>query len=521
MASIVERPASLDEQAPLYATPSSSSSAYVGDEAISSEAVDYTEEHKKLLTLLGDKKALDFEPAWLAWANKNTGAAEQYRQARSRLWKPENVSEEEINSRISQQTEELSSKWKKISDLLEHKDVANDAKLCAYVAAYSQAVGDLVEEWQFSDRQEQLDHVVQPEWGRMSPQQQSLALLRARFDCIRRLGWRKGYSSGYPLSVQSDETTRQEREAILSKLREPKKSSRREGMKQLFEQDEKDAWIDWQKLPKHVQVAEEKAVWENRDRSVIYVDDASTSLILGEHKPRWYEVPQRTGSLSFLPNVVIRLVRNSTKRNGKYDSFKATFRVPLNMHKHNVRSYLLAIYGLRTTWCRSMIYRAPVVRLRNGQKAVGDSSRTFKKVEVGLLEPFVFPEITDSFQRKHLYKAETIAQEQVYRLKMTGKRRWRGHRLPKPAEEDRNSAAVEEKAVLRYTEDDRRRVSPSLEGLSAARLQDRVRNWKGGIPTKRHSRILQLIHERRLNEEAAITARMSSLQREDSEQKSQ
>ncbi|KAF8202473.1 hypothetical protein BJ912DRAFT_944909 [Pholiota molesta] len=68
------------------------------------------------------------------------------------------------------------------------------------------------------------------------------------------------------------------------------------------------------------------------------------------------------GQKVYLPNIVMRLVRNHTPPGQPYNPYEATFRIPQSVTKTDVRSLLLAVYG------------------------------TYKRAVVGLVEPFYYPQ---------------------------------------------------------------------------------------------------------------------------------
>ena len=355
-----------------------------------------------------------------------------------------------------------------------------------------------------------MDTVLRSSWDELTAEERDQALLRAKFDCVRKLGWRRGYTSGYPTD---DKIVREERLSTLAKIKTGSNAEASEKLEQWSAQEEEEAWLAWQSLSQSERQQEERLAWQLRDRSLIFIDDTSGVYVADAPSPRWYPTPQRAGQMVFLPNDTVRLVRNTTRTGDQYDHFKATFRVPLHMHKHGLRSYLLAIYGLRTTWIRSMIYRAPIVRNRLGQKEYGPTKRTFKKVEVGLLEPFVFPELSESFVREHFLSEEMKAANTNVYYKMTGRRRWRTHRLPDPVPFDPHAAAIEE--TTKTT-----KLQENSEPIHAARKEkksdqsNRLSSLVGGIPTKRHSRILQMLNDQRIVREARIAAEAQRLKKQ-------
>lgn len=444
-----------------------------------------------LIAVEGPKAGQGMWPLWIEQEYRamrseqlksETASDRAFRRARSMLWKPTELSEERLEELIASHGETL-----------------------------SELMADI---WRQTDREEQLDVVLKSHWDAMSPQEHKAALVHARYTCIRKLGWRRGYSSGYP---SPDGSVSEEREELLKKLRKGGESATGQAITELAEEEEESAWHAFQSMSEPERRQEERMAWQLRDRSLLFIDDASSSLVAGAHTPRWYPAPQREGALTFLPNDIVRLVRNTTRRTGQYDPFKATFRVPLHMHKHSVRSYLLAIYGLRTTWCRSMIYRAPIVRTRLGQKRVGSSRRTFKKVEVGLLEPFVYPEITENFKREHLLSEEMRAATTAIRYRMSRQQRWRTVRLPDAPEYDPNSAAIEETSLTTRIEANKETKHTAVQpGNRAAQDKLRLSTFSGGVPTKRHSRILQMLTNQRKVREAELASRVKTLREEHS-----
>jgi large subunit ribosomal protein L23 len=98
------------------------------------------------------------------------------------------------------------------------------------------------------------------------------------------------------------------------------------------------------------------------------------------------------GQTVYLPNIIFRLVRNHTPAGQPYNPYEATFRVPLSVTKTDVRSYLLAIYGVQTTYIRTDVYRAPLRRsMADGSWTRADPHRTYKRAVVGLVDPFYYP----------------------------------------------------------------------------------------------------------------------------------
>jgi large subunit ribosomal protein L23 len=102
------------------------------------------------------------------------------------------------------------------------------------------------------------------------------------------------------------------------------------------------------------------------------------------------------GQRIYLPNIQIRLMRNHTPPGQAYDPYTATFRLPPSMTKNDLRSYLLAVYGLHVTFIRTDQYIAPVARVGTDfqQRRIKGSQKNYKRAVVGLHEPFHYPDDT-------------------------------------------------------------------------------------------------------------------------------
>lgn len=455
---------------------------------------DNVEKADELKNLVEVQGPLAEEGSWPLWVEQEyhafrnarkeseTPIDRSYRKARSMLWTPGSLNSEGLSQMVER-----------------HEQTLDELK---------QSI------WRNLDREEQLDTVLRSTWNEMSDSERDQALMRAKYDCVRKLGWRRGYTSGYPTA---DESVREERLSTLAKIKTGSNAEAKEKLEQWNEQEEEEAWLAWQSLSQVERRQEERLAWQLRDRSLLFIDDTSGVYVADAPSPRWYQTPQRVGQMVFLPNDTVRLVRNTTRTGEQYDHFKATFRIPLNMHKHGLRSYLLAIYGLRTTWIRSMIYRAPIKRNRLGQKEYGPTKRTFKKVEVGLLEPFVFPELSESFIREHLLSEEMKAANQAIYFKISNRRRWRTYRLPDPVPYDPHAGAIEETTMTTKIEANQEASHAQKTDNSQKKKSNqssRLSNLAGGVPTKRHSRILQMLNDQRTVREARIAAEAQRLKKQ-------
>ncbi|WFD34793.1 hypothetical protein MCUN1_001637 [Malassezia cuniculi] len=391
-----------------------------------------------------------------AWFGDEYALARSFRTARARRWMP---SAGDIQAATGE----------RVSDV--HAWLADEASRIDQGSATVSA-----DAFAALDADAQVDLLLVRVWLAMSPEARENALVRAAYECVRRLGWRSGYSSGYPGT------------AIPAGLTGDN-DARRAARAELREAEEERAWTAWQALSSEERQAEWDTAWQLRDRSLVYIDDSPASVLLGAPAPRWYETPQRAGVLQFLPNMLVRLVRNHTRVGEPYDPWKATFRVAHNVHKHALRSYLLAVYGLRTTWARSSVYRSPVVFSYSKKRRTVGRGRTFKKIEVGLLEPFVFPGLTKEFMRNTMFQQEMALEERRLVMRMTKGRRWRG-RKPVAA----HSRAVNRNYAYRNA------GAPDADSEEPVKLLVR----SGAIPTARHNNILAALAERRAAREARI-----------------
>ncbi|KAJ6518747.1 hypothetical protein C8R45DRAFT_949123 [Mycena sanguinolenta] len=111
-------------------------------------------------------------------------------------------------------------------------------------------------------------------------------------------------------------------------------------------------------------------------------------MTVAYHKGTPYTVKVE-GQKIYLPNIVFRLMRNHTPPGQAYNPWQATFRIPKNLTKTDIRSYLMAVYGVQTTYIRTDNYHAEL-----GRRVTGDSNpkiASYKRAVVGLVEPFYYP----------------------------------------------------------------------------------------------------------------------------------
>jgi len=115
-------------------------------------------------------------------------------------------------------------------------------------------------------------------------------------------------------------------------------------------------------------------------------------MTVAYHKGKPYTV-KVAGQKIYLPNIIFRLMRNYTPPGEPYNPWQATFRIPKNLTKTDIRSYLMAVYGVQTTFIRTDNYRAELSR-RPSRLSTPDkrpSIASYKRAVVGLVEPFYYP----------------------------------------------------------------------------------------------------------------------------------
>jgi len=121
------------------------------------------------------------------------------------------------------------------------------------------------------------------------------------------------------------------------------------------------------------------------------------------------KVTKVIGQPVYLPNIIFRLVRNYTPPGQPYNPYEATFRIPHSVTKTDIRSYLLAVYGVKTTYIRTDNYFAPEPgRLQLTREKM--THKSYKRAVVGLVDPFYYPhrveDMTEEVRRDHETWAE-------------------------------------------------------------------------------------------------------------------
>ncbi|PPQ90737.1 hypothetical protein CVT25_010127 [Psilocybe cyanescens] len=184
------------------------------------------------------------------------------------------------------------------------------------------------------------------------------------------------------------------------------------------------------------------------------------------------EETEVVGRKVYLPNILLRLVRNQTQPGQPYNPYEATFRIPQSVTKTDIRSLLLAVYGVKTTYIRTDNYISPWHRTVDGYER--KPFKTYKRAVVGLVDPFYYP-----------------------------------HRLEDmPAREKKDREDwIEEKFSIKHT-----RALQREELLRMTKGQGRY-SWKFNAPfaTKR-AHILRIVAERRNVREGAVSNFVGGIQ---------
>jgi len=114
------------------------------------------------------------------------------------------------------------------------------------------------------------------------------------------------------------------------------------------------------------------------------------------------KIVQAVGQKVYLPNIIFKLVRNTTPAGQPYNPYEATFRLPKSVTKTDIRSYLSAVYGVKTTYVRTDNYYAP----DRANKREPSAHKSYKRAVVGLVEPFYYPHRTEDMPAEAKAKRE-------------------------------------------------------------------------------------------------------------------
>ncbi|THH09725.1 hypothetical protein EW145_g1809 [Phellinidium pouzarii] len=128
---------------------------------------------------------------------------------------------------------------------------------------------------------------------------------------------------------------------------------------------------------------------------------------------------QVVGQRIYLPNILFTLVRNHTLPGKAYNPYEATFHIPQNITKTDVRSYLRTLYGVDCTYIRTDNYLVPMKyekSVRLGRREDDHTKRAYKRAVVGLKEPFYYPQMVEDMNGRERWLREA-AIEDSFRLK--------------------------------------------------------------------------------------------------------
>jgi ribosomal protein L23 len=120
-----------------------------------------------------------------------------------------------------------------------------------------------------------------------------------------------------------------------------------------------------------------------------------------------------------LPNIIIRLVRNGPSE--AHNPYIATFRVPVQLTKPDIVSYLAQVYGLKVTSINTVVEMGDIIRRQPGTYKAKHRQKQTKKALVGLEEPFWFPEprskkwLDENFEKWVQFRFLSIILALIYR----------------------------------------------------------------------------------------------------------
>ncbi|KAF8159652.1 hypothetical protein B0H34DRAFT_704328 [Crassisporium funariophilum] len=203
------------------------------------------------------------------------------------------------------------------------------------------------------------------------------------------------------------------------------------------------------------------------------------------------ESTEVVGRKVYLPNIVLKLVRNQTPVGQPYNPWEATFRIPQSVTKTDVRSLLLAVYGVKTTYIRTDNYISPWYRTIDGYAR--RSYKTYKRAVVGLVDPFYYPHRLEDMapkereEREKLIEANFMIQrtrnlqkEELLRRTMgQGKANWK-FKAPFATKRSHIIRLVAERRAKREN-----LVSGFVEGMKTLRQRGEKIDYKKlkGLPT--------------------------------------
>ncbi|KDR80534.1 hypothetical protein GALMADRAFT_240837 [Galerina marginata CBS 339.88] len=201
------------------------------------------------------------------------------------------------------------------------------------------------------------------------------------------------------------------------------------------------------------------------------------------------------GQKVYLPNIVLKLVRNQTPPGQPYNPYEATFRIPQSVTKTDIRSLLLAVYGVQTTYIRTDNYISPWYRTQTGYTR--RPYKTYKRAVVGLVDPFYYPlrledmspedrKVREEWIEKHfsIQHTRNLQKEELLRMtKGQGRYSWK-FKAPFATKRSHILRLVAERKALRESV-----VSSFAQGIQSVRKEggqvdyDKVRAKVLGTPS--------------------------------------
>ena len=139
------------------------------------------------------------------------------------------------------------------------------------------------------------------------------------------------------------------------------------------------------------------------------------------------------GQKVYLPNVIFRMVRNFTPPGKPYNPYEATFRVSQSVTKTDIRSYLAAVYGVKTTYIRTDIYLSPYRRTLTGW---AKKRKEYKRAVVGLVEPFYYPQAIEDMPRLEREKRQKWLEESFFIKQINEMKAWEFLRMTRKGSKD-------------------------------------------------------------------------------------
>jgi len=106
------------------------------------------------------------------------------------------------------------------------------------------------------------------------------------------------------------------------------------------------------------------------------------------------------GKKIYLPNFVIQFIRNRTPTGRPYNPYEASFRIPKNLTKNDLRSYLYFVYGVKTTYIRTDNYIGALKRIGRSRTQVRKRGGSYKRAVVGLVDPFYPPGLLEDMSKQ-------------------------------------------------------------------------------------------------------------------------